>query len=48
MYDHVKVRSTINVLGLKPGQEAEIDLTEVTRDLLRAGYLLLLRPKVGG
>lgn len=43
-FDHVKVRATANVLGLKPGQEAEIDMTAVTRGLLRAGLLLLLRP----
>lgn len=43
-FDHVKVRATVNVLGLKPGQEAEIDMTEVTRNLLRSGLFQLLRP----
>lgn len=44
-FDHVKVRATVNVLGMKPGQEAEIDMTEVTRSLLKSGLFLLLRPK---
>lgn len=45
-YDRVKVRSTINGLGLKPGQEAEIDLTETVRDYIKHGLFLLLKPKV--
>lgn len=44
----VKVRATINALGLKPGQEAEIDLDERVRAFLKAGYFLLLRPKSDG
>lgn len=44
----VKVRSTINTLGLKPGQEAEIDLDERVRALIKTGYLLLLRQKTDG
>lgn len=44
----VKVRATVNTIGLKPGQEAEISDNELTRNLLRAGLLLLLRPKESG
>lgn len=43
----VKVRATVNVIGLRPGQEAEISDNDLTRSLLRAGLLLLLKPKVG-
>jgi hypothetical protein len=41
----VKVRSTMNIIGLKAGQQAEIDLTSQVVALLRSGYLVLLRPK---
>lgn len=40
----VKVRATITTLGLSPGKEAEIDLDERVRALIRAGYFLMLRP----
>ena len=30
----VRVRSLVNMIGLKPGQEAEIDLTDKVRELL--------------
>lgn len=40
----VKVRASVNTIGLRAGQEAEIGYTELTRSLLRAGLLLLLRP----
>jgi len=43
----VKVRCLVHVVGLQPQQEAEIDLTPKVRELLRAGYLQLLRPKSG-
>lgn len=43
----VKVRSTMNIIGLKAGQQAEIDLTQHVVGLLRSGYLVLLRPKNG-
>lgn len=41
---HVKVRATVNGLGLKPGQEAEIDLDERVLAFLRHGLFQLLRP----
>lgn len=41
----VRVRSLVHMLGLRPGQEAEIDLTDKVRDLLQAGYFQLLRPR---
>lgn len=41
----VKVRATINTLGLRPGQEAEIEITPKVVSLLRAGILLGLAPK---
>ena len=48
MIERVKVRATVNALGLEPGQEAEIDLTDVVRAFLRSGLFLLLRPKQSG
>lgn len=44
----VRVRSLVHMVGLKPGQEAEIDFTEKVRELIRAGYLQALRPKSNG
>lgn len=41
----VKVRSTVNVLGLNSGQIAEIDDTKAVRDLIAAGLLVLLVDK---
>ena len=43
----VKVRATVNGLGLKPGQEAEIELDDRVVAFLRAGLFQLLRPKNG-
>jgi hypothetical protein len=40
----IKVRVTVNVLGLRAGQEAEIEYTQRVDDLLRAGLLLALKP----
>lgn len=44
----VKVKATVTMFGLNPGQEAEIDLDERVRALIKAGYLILLRPKTDG
>lgn len=41
----VKVRAVVSILGLKAGQQAEIDVTERSLTLIRAGYLRALRPK---
>jgi hypothetical protein len=38
----VKVRSTVNVIGLTPGQIAEVDDTKQVRDLISGGLLVLL------
>lgn len=46
MYAKIKIRATANVIGLKAGQEAEIDLTDLVWSLLRAQLLLALRPRV--
>lgn len=43
----VKVRATINVIGLDVGREAEIELDERVAALAQAGYLKLLRPVSG-
>ena len=40
----VKVRATINIIGLDVGREAEIELDDHVAALARAGYLNLLRP----
>lgn len=40
----VKVRATVTILGLSPGEEVEIELTELVRSLLRAGLLVALVP----
>lgn len=40
----VKVRATVNILGLDAGQQAQIDLTDKVRMLIMAGYLKALRP----
>lgn len=40
----IKVRAAVTLLGLNAGQQAEIDLTEQVVTLLRAGYLVALRP----
>lgn len=42
----VKVMATINCLGLRAGQQAEIELTDKVYALLLNGYLKALRPKV--
>jgi hypothetical protein len=44
----VRVRPILHVYGFEPGQEVEIDLDQKVRDLIQAGYLLLLRPKSHG
>lgn len=41
----VKVRSTVTVLGLNPGQIAEIDDTQQVRDLIAGGLLVLIVSK---
>jgi hypothetical protein len=41
----VKVRSTVTVLGLNPGQIAEIDDTKQVRDLIAGGLLVLIVSK---
>lgn len=40
----IKIRATVNIIGLKAGQEAEVDLTDLVWDLLRSNLLLALRP----
>ena len=40
----VKVKATINIIGLDVGQSAEIELDDHVAALARAGYLQLLRP----
>ena len=42
MVARIKVRATANVMGMKAGQEAEIDLNELAWSLLRAKLLLAL------
>lgn len=41
----IKVLATVNAVGLKAGQSAELDWTKKVDDLLRAGLLLALKPK---
>lgn len=41
----VKVQSTVNILGLTPGQIVEIDDTQQVRDLVGAGLLVLVMTK---
>lgn len=38
----IKVRATVNVMGLMAGQEAEVELNDLTWSLLRAKLLLAL------
>ena len=40
----IKVRATVTAIGLRPGQEAEVELNDLVRSLLQAGLLLALRP----
>jgi hypothetical protein len=40
----VKVRSSVHVVGLAPGEEAEIDDTDEVRSLIKRGLLTLLVP----
>jgi hypothetical protein len=40
----VKIRPTMNIIGLDVGREAEIEFDEHVAALIRAGYLKLLRP----
>lgn len=41
----VKIRSNVNIAGLRPGQMAEVDDTQKTRDLISAGLWTLLVTK---
>lgn len=43
----VKILSTVHCIGIDPGVQAEIELTETAAALIRAGYLQLLRPSDG-
>lgn len=38
----IRVRPLVNVIGLRPGIDAEIDYTPKVDALLRAGYLVPL------
>lgn len=40
----VRIRPLVHVYGFEPQREVEVDLDDKIRDLLAAGYLLLLRP----
>lgn len=42
----IKVRATVNAIGLKAGQEAEVELNDLVWSLLRAKLLVALRPSV--
>lgn len=41
----IKVRPLVNVVGLRPGQDAEVDYTARIDALLKAGYLVALMEK---
>lgn len=43
----IRVRPTVRIYGFDPGVEVEVDLDDKIRDLIQAGYLLLLRPRRG-
>jgi len=43
----VKVRATVNVISLEAGEEAELEANSMVWDLLKVGFLVMLRPKNG-
>ena len=42
----VKVRAMVNILGLRPLEEAEIERTMATEDALKLGLVVELQPVV--
>ncbi len=43
MSRHLLVRATVNVVGLVPGERAEIEDTPLVQGMIRSGLLTLLR-----
>lgn len=41
---HIKVLAVVNTLGLRPGDQVEIDHLPVVDELIQMGYLVELRP----
>lgn len=43
----VKVRATVNVINIDAGEEAEIEAGPMVWDLLKVGFLVMLKQKNG-